>query len=109
MDIKDIYLNITKVFILSKLTNIAKKELNDNQKKLDDEYNLFTNINDAYKGNKKKDEKIIELLRKTNINKMYKSTDPLIITGNNINSLKNIVSGESDSLMNFSIIYANNN
>ena len=95
--------------ILSKLTNIAKKELKDNQKKLDDEYNLFTNINDAYKGNKKKDEKIIELLRKNNINKMYNSTDPLIITGNNINGLKNIVNGESNSLLNFGIIYANNN
>ena len=94
--------------ILSKLTNIAKKELKDNQKKLDDEYNLFTNNNDAYKGNKKKDEKIIELLRKNNINEMYNSTDPLIITGNNINGLKNVVNGESNSLLNFGIIYANN-
>ena len=39
---------------------------------------------------------------------MYNSTDPLIITGNNINGLKNVVNGESNSLLNFGIIYANN-
>lgn len=98
--------------VLSKLTDLANKELEENTKKLNEEYNLNTNPDDAYKSKSKTYQRMIELLRKNNINIKYypnECRDFIINKNRNTYTLHDIVKKEYDEHRKHGIIYANQN
>lgn len=97
--------------ILSNLTDLANKELSENVKKLNEEYNLLTDSNDAYKSKTREYQRVIELLRKNHVNNKFLNKDcrDLIINKNrNTYTLHDIVKKEFDENRKYGIIYANN-
>lgn len=99
--------------VLSKLTDLANKELIKNTKKLDDEYNLNINPDDAYKNKTKTKtyQRMIELLRKNDINIKYypnECRDFIINKNRNTYTLHDIVKKENDEYRKYGIVYATN-